>query len=804
MVNEAEEPAASSDDQGATGRAPNGLVRTVTSRKPASFAPPSAILDGSQPIVELEADRLNEAMSWLYAAVRSLQQQDAAMGSHLLRLDGTVQERLSADGLTVATAAQEPPARSAAPSPTGAAAIAEGPVAQSSNDGDGDAALATGSDGADSVEARLSRVEQQSARLARVQEHRSVAEETLLEMRLSSLKCEIDSRLLPKDLEELKRSLAEKLDQFESKAKEDVGLLGSMLNTEGAGDRRRLQAQFESLNSKVSSQIELAVQMNQSNIQKNGDFLNQLEQQQRGLAERVEELMPAFDGIEDLDQRLRALEGPNAPPPRDPMPKGSASGGAGSPTSGSQQNWKQDIQRRLESLELSGGGGSGAGEALNSQFLDFHKQHNTTHLRLLEANRRLSNLEEANGIEPEGEEIGDGEVLSRELDIPEIPMAGLDEPVGCGAPIAGEQQAEPPIAQKKEKKDKLPATPQSKAGEGGGIKERMSKMENVVKDMHDDVDYMEKRVMQADKGNKEQVKFMLRTLETLTKFVSGVDGDASPRAASARKDSIDGGTGSLDHEGEEKSAGEAGVEGTTYSRSSSPGSPGVRKNSAEDALAWLERRVHKMMRNRHKGLSLEARIVQIEIDAQVGGGMDFRLGKMESEIKILDVPSLRQVRPDLVEYRQEYEVFEDSLRRDMKEVKCLVGCLEACIPRETRKAVDLFKRAAGASEHSLVPTSPQEFEVEGKILILRDDMETRLNTAEAAIKDQCEHVVQIVRNMEKRQDRLAGELAKVGEGGGKSPPSRELQRALPAESAARPGSVAGAQGAPPGWARAAT
>merc|ERR1712216_1111554 len=99
-----------------------------------------------------------------------------------------------------------------------------------------------------------------------------------------------------------------------------------------------------------------------------------------------------------------------------------------------------------------------------------------------------------------------------------------------------------------------------------------------------------------------------------------------------------------------------------------------------------------------------------------------------------------------------------DLAREVKELKVVVGCVEACIPRETRKAVQLFKRAAGSSD---APQSPREFEIESKILALREEMETQIQDAAASLTDGRERMTAIVRGLEKKQEILESHLEDV-------------------------------------------
>merc|ERR1712039_1095681 len=101
--------------------------------------------------------------------------------------------------------------------------------------------------------------------------------------------------------------------------------------------------------------------------------------------------------------------------------------------------------------------------------------------------------------------------------------------------------------------------------------------------------------------------------------------------------------------------------------------------------------------------------------------LEDRVCKVEKDLRGLNVKDLGRVRPELVEHKAHQEVISRDLHNEINELKCIVGCVEACIPRETRKAVQLFKRAAAASDGP--PSSPREFAIESKILELREEMQ---------------------------------------------------------------------------------
>merc|ERR1711920_92515 len=158
----------------------------------------------------------------------------------------------------------------------------------------------------------------------------------------------------------------------------------------------------------------------------------------------------------------------------------------------------------------------------------------------------------------------------------------------------------------------------------------------------------------------------------------------------------------------------------------------------------------------------------------------------------LNIDELNQVQPALVVHRKEQHIFNEDMLRELQELKCLVGCLEACVPQETRKAIALFKRATGADGVSApsAPESPLELELENK-----------LRVAEATIADQCEHVNTIVRGLERKQEMLDGKFDdfRSSKAAPASRPGSEptLQGAAPRGSSG--GSQGRLQGLPPGW-----
>merc|ERR1712232_1492811 len=182
---------------------------------------------------------------------------------------------------------------------------------------------------------------------------------------------------------------------------------------------------------------------------------------------------------------------------------------------------------------------------------------------------------------------------------------------------------------------------------------------------------------------------------------------------------------------------------------------------------------------------LENRVRHLE--ASDGTEVKRRVELVEKHMQSIDFGKIKMVPPALAEFRQNYEYFEKDLRREVNELKCVVGCVEACIPRETRKAVDLFKRAAGSGE--AYPTTPRSFNVESKIITMRDDLDTRLKIAEESVSAQCERVTTAVHSIEKRLDALGAP--------GSSAPSR-ARSPLPSNDAVQQG-LGAPRGLPAGW-----
>lgn len=228
--------------------------------------------------------------------------------------------------------------------------------------------------------------------------------------------------------------------------------------------------------------------------------------------------------------------------------------------------------------------------------------------------------------------------------------------------------------------------------------------------------------------------------------------------------------------------------------------------ASTDPIAWLEKNRHSL------GPSLEARLRELE--GSLGAEFAQRMAGLESRVRRLDVETLSTVVPTFHQYQEEQEAFGADLRREVMELKTVVGCLEACVPKETRKAIQLFKRAAGA-EGEPKQVTPRTLQFEGKLLTLQDEVLVRLGEAEARIASQCESVTHLVKGVQVRQDTIKAELTDVHErldeeicgsrpGSGRATMSRRSSKAsqspgfeAPRSSSAASASAAGGGGGGP-------
>ena len=143
------------------------------------------------------------------------------------------------------------------------------------------------------------------------------------------------------------------------------------------------------------------------------------------------------------------------------------------------------------------------------------------------------------------------------------------------------------------------------------------------------------------------------------------------------------------------------------------GAMGEQEKAAADPLERLQLATRGGLQAA-QGHGLEMRLRQLE--SQLGSGLADTIARLDGDLCKLDVDDLSKVRPDIQHFQGKQSVFNADVEQDVKELKCVVGCLEACIPKDTRKAVQLFKRAAGLEEHTAEGMDLVRLQLEGRIL----------------------------------------------------------------------------------------
>jgi len=596
--------------------------------------PLSVLLDPKVPVVELEVERLQSALSWIYAAVKSLQKDGSALSADISRFEGTLR--------------------------------------QWSESGAGAPRVATLAPGESELEALVG--------LVRQHEQKRIAEQKLLEMKVQSLGSAVDCRLQASDLEDLRRKTNERLEQIAGSYREDLQALASNLQAESANERRQLQFQFATLCSKVESQLELsriggdeqrlkvAVASAQLSAAAAAAAAASAAAAGTGGAKATEGGSPTRrPQLFSLASGLESLEKASFGVPIQVIPDGGFPGG-GTPEILSRTPSHQTSlggarsssdQQRLERLETSvaalrsssrAGGADAAGTPevvpevgeVGRQLVELHRVQTEAHHRLLEVHERLSNLEQG---------------------------TGMVEPLSPGGAEAhGQAPWEPPLVEVQSRTDELSQVSTAQAG---------------------------------------QLQQLTKTLSGIAQIISGDAMDFSDLQAAT-------------------------------------------SGGAVDKLAWLEKRVKALFDKGH-GKPIEQRLRQLETDK---GAQEVaqRLETLEKVLRKVDLEELGQVPPQLVIIQHEAENFRKDLRQEVQELKVVVGCIEACVPKETRKAIQLFKRAAGSTGESQV--SPRALARAGEILMLREDMETRLRAAEVTVSEQCENITSVVKGLERKQDMM--------------------------------------------------
>lgn len=626
------------------------------------LAPPSQILDGSMPLVELEANRLQDAMAWVYESVQSLQSQSTAVEARLSGLQEALQQlnqspidvmldprgRFTSEVSRVETEAEE-----------GSPKSPDSPSDQSSG---------------------LKRVLLQL-------EKKHAANEKLSEMRLDSLKHELDQRLQRKDLQDFQSQINEQLDSFLTKSRVDMGVLGSMIHSESAAERRRIQMQLDVTSKKISSQVDNWEKSLKESSEKHDAALQSIEARLQALedldtgslANKINELSASLgarpisrqgysssagQSNANEDTRLQYLEA--AVSQLENRFESLARAGSAkpvsvqAPTGEVKSSLLEEFSLRLKQLEnrFDAPLSSGGGDDVHHQLMEFHRQQSELHRQMLDVGVRLGQLEQ--------QQLANS---------------------GSGQKDVG-------------------------TGDVSQLENRLSALESGLSAAKQKAEDASKALEKNQRKSTASVESMQRTMDLFVKYIGG-----------------------------EVAEDEA-------------GSPSKAENPEEWALAWLERRVAALVKDRPD--TIDGRLRRLEKDNPNSPEMVDRLIKLEKEFYAVDMKDLRNVRPDLLDYQQHQELVDSDIMKEVNELKCIVGCIEACIPRETRKAVQLFKRASGSAEGRAL--SPREFDVESKILQLREDMQTQIQDATDTLHKGREDMTAVVKGLERKQELLDARL----------------------------------------------
>eukprot|EP00747_Dinoflagellata_sp_TGD_P163927 gnl/TRDRNA2_/TRDRNA2_183159_c0_seq1.p1 gnl/TRDRNA2_/TRDRNA2_183159_c0~~gnl/TRDRNA2_/TRDRNA2_183159_c0_seq1.p1 ORF type:complete len:891 (+),score=192.93 gnl/TRDRNA2_/TRDRNA2_183159_c0_seq1:72-2675(+) len=651
-----------------------------------------AVLDGSVSLVDLEADRLTEAIAWLYGSVAALQQSTADADMRMKALETQmplIASRSVSRAMTpsVSMRSATPTAglqRSTTPVVQKTAAEQAGPMLpvpapantlpQQQQEQQHEQQQQLPSLGA-GVEAQLRHLEQRIGQLDHHQALQGQAHEKLIDMRIDSLKADVEHRLQSKDLEDLKVQLNEKLESAEERLKEDVAVISSTLANDSANDRRRLMGQFQVLNKRLTEQISLcekscndAVQRSQDSMEDHTNRMMEIETTLSNLdIDKVEQKVKAFEAtvaklasgpwlrsIETFGKRLDALE--------------SGGGGiqsvssemmaAGADIQSRDLDPSQVVSRDLNFQESDDAVSEDSFSEVRRQLFEMHRTQSEVHHQLLEFKSKLRVLETQQKPSLSTAAVPSGQPLDDSQAIMEMVRAEI-------------QEVQMNIS------DALRAGQQSEARIGR----------------------FEKEFQQTKSSQEEALAQFRRSIDTMVSYMSG----------------------------------------------SMP-------NVESDALAWLDKRIEGLL-NKHKGRTLEARMCELERGAVAQANAAKRLEKVERSLLGVDLTAFERLAPDIQARQSRQEAVNEDLRRDTQELKVLVGCLEACVPRETRKAVQLFKRATAAPENK-GPSSPRELEADAKLLALREEMESRAKSSEMQLLEQREALTQIMKGIERSQDML--------------------------------------------------
>jgi len=176
----------------------------------------------------------------------------------------------------------------------------------------------------------------------------------------------------------------------------------------------------------------------------------------------------------------------------------------------------------------------------------------------------------------------------------------------------------------------------------------------------------------------------------------------------------------------------------------------VSATAPPNKLEWLERRISQLVAKR-KGPSLEKRLQLLE---EVTGSKEIfqRVHSLEQLLGKLDLDAVKEVPPQLTIVKEDQETFKQDLRREVQELKVLVGCMEACVPKETRKAIQLFQRGTGASDEEFI--SPSELKAHTQLLSLREEMDGRLAEIQMNAAQRYDNMNLQLQELEMKQERV--------------------------------------------------
>eukprot|EP00435_Cladocopium_sp_Y103_P070244 s571_g34.t2 len=167
-------------------------------------------------------------------------------------------------------------------------------------------------------------------------------------------------------------------------------------------------------------------------------------------------------------------------------------------------------------------------------------------------------------------------------------------------------------------------------------------------------------------------------------------------------------------------------------------------------LEWLERRISQLVAKR-KGPSIEKRLQLLE---EVTGSQEIfqRVRSLEQLLEKLDFDAVKEVPPQLIIVKEDQETFKQDLRREVQELKVLVGCMEACVPKETRKAIQLFKRGAGVSDEEFI--SPQELKTHTQLISMREELQGQFSEMQMNAAQRYDNMNAQLQELEMKQDRV--------------------------------------------------